>query len=73
MRTRNKTRLLSLMSALRVNSGTGGWLGGNKECSTNHDAYKTARHFLDRILNSTMAIRRQQLHNLQQHGATKND
>jgi hypothetical protein len=53
------------MPAPRVNSGTGGWLGRNaaglveiKYCSTNHDAYKTARHFLDRILNSTMAISR---------------
>jgi len=44
-----------------------------KDCSTNHDAYKTARHFLDRILNSTMAIRRPKLHNLKHYGAAKNN
>jgi hypothetical protein len=30
-----------------------------KNRSTSHDAYSTARHFLNRILNSAMAIRRQ--------------
>jgi hypothetical protein len=44
-----------------------------KDCTTHHDAYNTARHFLDCIRDSAVAIRRQQLQKLQQHCATKND
>jgi radical SAM superfamily enzyme with C-terminal helix-hairpin-helix motif len=44
-----------------------------KDCATRHDAYKTARHFLHRILNSAVTIRRHQLQNLQQHRGAKND
>jgi hypothetical protein len=39
--------------------------------STSYDDCNSARHFLDRILNSAMAIRSQQLHDLQQYGATQ--
>jgi hypothetical protein len=56
-----------------VNSETTGWLAQTKYCSSNRYAYNTACNFLNRILNSAMAIRRQQLHDLQQHGATQND
>ena len=41
-----------------------------KDCSTGHDFYSTTRHFLNRILNSPVAIGGQQLHKLQQYGAT---
>jgi hypothetical protein len=44
-----------------------------QHCSTCGDTQNAARHFNDRVLNSAMAIRRQQLGKLKQHRATKND
>jgi hypothetical protein len=44
-----------------------------KKRSTSDNAHDTARHFLHRISNSAMPIRRQQLSKLKQHCATKND
>jgi hypothetical protein len=60
-RRRNESRLLSLIPALRLILEPAADLLERKDCSTNHDAYSTACHFFDRILNSTVAIRRQEL------------
>jgi hypothetical protein len=46
---------------------------GIEDCSACNDAYSATRHLDDRILNPTMAIRRQQLGKLEQHRTTKND
>jgi len=57
----------------RVSSGKAACSLEIQDRPANRDADRAARHFLDRVLNTAMAIRRQHLQNLQQHGATQND
>src|SRR5437763_4291663 len=49
------------------------YFAGQKNRSTGNQACGTASHCLDRIVNSAVTVRSQQLHKLQQQGATKND
>src|SRR5437763_15728030 len=47
------------------------YFAGQKNRSTGNQACGIASHFLDRIVNSAVTVRSQQLHKLQQQGATK--